>query len=157
EESVALVGGGEELAVCVDRLTVVFYECRCLERRLLQHPLALAAAAPLDSSPPDAAELARVRGVVAEADHPDYWFLASKDGSREAHYRGSALGVTLVHDLEPFRTAQQPPQQGQQPAFGSDLPGVVRAFRRRVDEELPGLYRWFGDASLHSTVRSLMG
>lgn len=35
--------------------------------------------------------------------------------------------------------------------------GLVSAFRRRVDAELPGMYTWFDDTSLHVTIRSLMG
>lgn len=41
----------------------------------------------VDPRQPNAEERARVAGVVAEADATDYWFLASKDGSRESHYR----------------------------------------------------------------------
>ena len=33
-------------------------------------------------------EQARVAGIVAEADHPQYWVLASRDGNRVAHYTG---------------------------------------------------------------------
>jgi len=35
------------------------------------------------------------------------------------------------------------------------MPGAVDAFRREVDERLPGLYVWFEDESLHCTVRGL--
>ncbi len=79
--------------------------CRCLERRLLEHRVAMAGAAavgaaavddPLvvDARHPDPEELQRVAAVVGEADtNPDYWFLASKDGSREGHYRWARLGA----------------------------------------------------------------
>lgn len=40
---------------------------------------------------------------------------------------------------------------------GERLATMVRAFRERVDEELPGMYVWFDDSSLHITVRALMG
>ena len=30
--------------------------------------------------------------IVAEADDDDYWFAASRDGNREAHYRGAPTG-----------------------------------------------------------------
>ncbi|KAG2448458.1 hypothetical protein HYH02_006350 [Chlamydomonas schloesseri] len=199
EESAKFSQEEEDQAVYVDQLTVVFYECRCLERRILEHVIPMrggsnsssnsravneaaqgsgngnrngngvgngAGTAPSGSMPgsgggggppdlrqPDAVEQARVAGVVAEADAPDYWFLASKDGSRESHYRGLALGVTLVHDLAPFRL---PPGAAPGP-YGSRLPELISAFRARVEAELPGLYRWFADTSLHSTVRSLMG
>lgn len=41
--------------------------------------------------------------------------------------------------------------------FSSALPSVISAFRARVDKELPGMYAWFDDASLHITVRAIMG
>ena len=37
----------------------------------------------------DPGERARVQNIVDEAKQPDYWFAASKDGSRESHYRGA--------------------------------------------------------------------
>jgi hypothetical protein len=30
----------------------------------------------------------RVKGIVAEAEEDGYWYHASRDGSRESHYRG---------------------------------------------------------------------
>ncbi|KAG2493056.1 hypothetical protein HYH03_008719 [Edaphochlamys debaryana] len=162
EESAKLSQQEDDQAILVDQLNIVFYECRSLERRLLQHSAPLRAAAPLDPRHPEPEEQARVRGVVAEADDPGYWFLASKDGSRESHYRSPHLGVTLVHDLAPFRpggaepAAPAPASPSGRP-YGHALPALVRAFRERVDAALPGLYCWFADASLHSTVRSLMG
>ncbi|KAG2424520.1 hypothetical protein HXX76_014401 [Chlamydomonas incerta] len=186
EESAKFSQEADDQAVYVDRLTVVFYECRCLERRILEHLMpmcggrgddgsygagkgngsgagngAAAASSASTAAPtagadlrqPDAAERARVAGVVAEADAADYWFLASKDGSRESHYRNSALGVTLVHDLAALRA----PAGAAPGPYGGRLPELIRAFRARVEAELPGLYRWFADSSLHSTVRSLMG
>ncbi len=53
----------------------------------------------LDTSPPPAQEKARVAAILAEPEHPDYWFCASRDGNREAHYRGPHLGATLMHPL----------------------------------------------------------
>ncbi len=35
------------------------------------------------------------------------------------------------------------------------LPALVRKFRDRIDAELPGLYDWFADGSLHVTLRAL--
>ncbi len=34
--------------------------------------------------------------------------------------------------------------------------GIVKAFRKRVDEALPGMYTWFQDDSLHVTLRALL-
>ena len=35
--------------------------------------------------------------------------------------------------------------------------GIVDAFRQRVEQELPGMYTWFADSSLHVTIRALLG
>ena len=40
-------------------------------------------------------------------------------------------------------------------AAASALPALVAAFRARVDRELPGMYAWFADESLHVTLRAL--
>ena len=37
------------------------------------------------------------------------------------------------------------------------LSGLVRSFRECVEIELPGLFAWFDDNSLHVTIRALMG
>ena len=34
---------------------------------------------------------------------------------------------------------------------------AVQRFRERVDAELPGMYAWFADCSLHVTLRAIMG
>ena len=39
--------------------------------------------------------------ILEEPQSPDYWFAASRDGNREAHYRGAHLGATLAHPLQP--------------------------------------------------------
>ena len=35
--------------------------------------------------------------------------------------------------------------------------GMVRAFQSRVEAQLPGLYSWFDERSLHITIRALIG
>lgn len=42
----------------------------------------------LDDLMPSQQEQDNVQAVLQEADHPSYWFSASKDGNRESHYRG---------------------------------------------------------------------
>lgn len=64
------------------------------------------------------------------------YFLCFPLGNRTSHYRGSALGTTLVHFLE-------------------SIPEIISRFRKRVDEVLPGFYDWFEDSSLHITLRAL--
>lgn len=63
---------------------------------------------------------------------------------------GPALGASLVHYLSAFRQCATSP-------YGSALPAIIAKLRRQIDAELPGLYCWFDDASLHVTVRGLMG
>ena len=78
-------------AVLVDSLSVVVYECRSLERRLSSQRLPLVPERCLAG--PSTEEKSRVAMVLAEGNDPvAYWFNASKDGSREAHYRGGAIG-----------------------------------------------------------------
>ena len=53
----------------------------------------------VDATPASAAERVRVAAILAEPSQPGYWFAASRDGNREAHYRGAHLGATLMHPL----------------------------------------------------------
>ena len=48
-------------------------------------------AARVDEAEPSAAERERVERILLEAADPEYWFAASRDGNREAHYRGAPL------------------------------------------------------------------
>lgn len=63
---------------------------------------------------------------------------------------GVALGCTLVADLV---TIISNSDQGRT----SKLLQIIRAFRHQVDSILPDMYAWFDEASLHVTVRALMG
>ncbi len=116
--------------------------------------------------------------ILAEPSSPTYWFEASRDGNREAHYRGPHLGATLMHPLLPARpvpaeaaaanaaaaAAGDSPVAAAGAAAGSRggaadrqaLVAAIERFRRRVDAQLPGLYAWFSDASLHITLRALI-
>jgi len=182
--------GAAPAAVAVSELSLLTYECRSLERVLARQRLPLAGgpsgggsssskvgggshqAAPLppsvvDPSPPSAAERARVAAVLAEADAPDYWFHASRDGGREGHYRSPAPGVTLVHELfsagVPAAAPAPAPTEGRAggpvaaaaPALAR-LAADMRRFRAAVEAELPGVYAWFDEASLHVTVRAII-
>jgi len=135
-------------AVLVDELSVVTYECRCLERQICNTRLPLKE--PVDMSEAAAEEVERVQKIVAEADDPDYWYHASRDGSREGHYKSGALGVTLIHELACFKPG------GDQLGWSTQLPGTIHKFRERVEAALPGLYTWFDDSSLHVTVRAII-
>ena len=76
--------------VMVDRAAVAVYACRSLERPLCCRDVPFAAG-PTDDAAPLAEDHQRVLDIVAEADDDDYWFAASRDGNREAHYRGACL------------------------------------------------------------------
>lgn len=58
-------------------------------------------------------------------------------GNRSAHYRGFKPGVTLVHRL-------------------ACAPRTLARFRERVEEELPNMYDWFPESSLHITIRAIL-
>ena len=68
--------------------SIVVYACRSLERLLSCRNVPFAAG-PADAAEPAPAVHQRVLTIVAEADDDDYWFAASRDGNREAHYRGA--------------------------------------------------------------------
>ena len=43
----------------------------------------------VDEAEASPAERERVECILLEASDPGYWFAASRDGNREAHYRGA--------------------------------------------------------------------
>lgn len=61
-------------------------KCRSLEKVITWHEVEFLARKCCKL--PSDEEQSRVAAVVAEADAPDYWIRASKDGNREQHYRG---------------------------------------------------------------------
>ncbi len=61
---------------------------RSLEEYLELSKVSLNSEDLLDDSMPSQQEQDNVQAVLQEADHPSYWFSASKDGNRESHYRG---------------------------------------------------------------------
>lgn len=136
--------------VLVDHLTLVLYKCRSLEKCIERTRISLNPQERVDQSRPSQSEQDNVQAVLQEADHPSYWVRASQDGNRESHYRGVALGCTLVADLV---TIISNSDQGRT----SKLLQIIRAFRHQVDSILPDMYAWFDEASLHVTVRALMG
>ena len=58
-----------------------------------------------DDSEPAPEEAERVGRILAEADDPNYWWAASKDGNREAHYRGAPLPI---RDKYPWTLSRSP-------------------------------------------------
>ena len=67
---------------------------RSLERLLSCQETKLAGGE--DAAELEAEECARVEAIVAEADSPEYWFAASRDGNRESHYRGIAMPLQIT-------------------------------------------------------------
>lgn len=121
----------------VHELSIVLFHCRSLERRLSTEIVPLADST--DTSVPDtdhADEVARIMDQFASARLVEYWPNLQKPGNRESHYRAPFIQATLVIDLK-------------------TVPDVIRDFRIAVDQNLPGLYCWFNDDSLHMTVRAL--
>ena len=76
-------------------------------------------------------------------------------------HAGSHLGATLVFPLPGGCDADQGPSiAGSLDGSGGPAAALrqrIAAFRERVDRELPGMYCWLSDASLHVTLRALMG
>lgn len=66
----------------------LFPECRSLERLVAWQEVGFSGE--LDLSAPELEETDRVDRIMAEAEAPDYWFAASRDGNREGHYRGDS-------------------------------------------------------------------
>ncbi len=62
-------------------------DCRSLERLVSWQEVAFSGE--VDMAEPEAEETKRVDRIMAEAEAPDYWFAASRDGNREGHYRGA--------------------------------------------------------------------
>lgn len=138
--------GGGLAPLIVNRLGLYVYSCRSLERLFSVQLLPLAGW--LDPSPPSAEEQRRVSGILAEPAQPGYLELVAKPGSREGHYRGDRLGVTLAHPL--LMDGDEAEDARLQ------LAAAIVRFRARVDAELPGLYAWFDNASLHVTLRAVI-
>ena len=59
---------------------------------------------------------------------------------------GPHIGATLMHRLAAFTGGSAVP---------SPLATLVRNFQERVQRELPSMYVWFAEQSLHVTLRAL--
>lgn len=81
--------------------------------------------------------------------------------SEDQVHAGSHLGATLVFPLPGgCDTDQGPGAAGTLEGSGGPAAALrqrIAAFRERIDRELPGMYCWLSDASLHVTLRALMG
>ena len=152
-ESAAFHYEGDRATLAVTHATVAVFGCRSLERLVSARDVAFADA--VDDAPPSDDACARVDAIVAEPDAPDYWFAASRDGNREAHYRGDAVGATLVvrHRRRDARAAGW----GDPPIGLARLQAIIADFQARVEAAVPGAYAWFEEGSRHVTLRGLVG
>ena len=80
--------GCEILLLLLLLLLLSLFFLRSLEKCLDRTRITLSPEAGLDERPASHSEQDSVQAVLEEAEHPDYWVSASKDGNREAHYRG---------------------------------------------------------------------
>lgn len=135
----------QKVQINIDALSIVIFHCRSLERRLSTEIISLNDPRNFEVSSVDHADedvvshakyIAKTMDQFSSAKLAEYWPNLQKQGNREGHYRASFMQATLVHDLKV-------------------VPDVIENFRRAVDRQLPGLYCWFKDESLHMTVRAL--
>lgn len=134
--------------IVVERLHLVVFECRSLERRILAYPLAFrdrykqqgpSKQDVCNEIPKDHAQyVAWVLGGFARPRLTTYWKNGLRKGEgKESDYRSDHVEVTLVVDL---------------PHANSD---IMQRFTEEVDRALPGVYCWFSPHSWHVTVRAL--
>ena len=157
DASAALRYEGDRASVPVDAATVAVFACRSLERLVSATDIEFDASVAVDDAPPTAAAEARVAAIVAEPTDPDYWFAASRDGHRASHYRGDAVGATLVVRHRMHAPGEHVTGGDGHPVGAARLARVVADFRARVDAALPGAYVWFEPESRHVTLRGLVG
>lgn len=126
----------------IERLSVVVYQWRSMERRISVQHIPLARRGPGedgDAPPPD--HLEQVKAVLDQfswSNLPSYWPNLLRREKRESHYRSPHTGASLVFDLE------------------SRLPRAVDRFINAVEKALPGRFAWFSQESLHITIRALV-
>ncbi len=63
------------------------------------------------------------------------------------------MGVTIVHPLQCTGNRSS----AQRIVSATGLPEILESFRAAVDEVVPGMFAWFAPASLHVTIRAVMG
>ncbi|KAL3701435.1 hypothetical protein R1sor_019457 [Riccia sorocarpa] len=124
-------------SITVDNLSIAIYENRRLEKIITEVTVPLTL--PVNKSKPLESEKAYVRSVLtefADSNLDNYHQMTSLPGHRSAHYLQPVVEATVVHHLQ-------------------KVPASLNRFRDRVDAELPGMYDWFADSSLHITIRAL--
>lgn len=127
----------KQLRVKAHRLSVVVFASRCCERRMSVKNIDIPGDELDVYSEVSEDSLRLVEDVLKETEAAEYLEYVNSAGHRAAHY-DSGSGVTLVQDC------------------GETLQSFVEEFKAKVDELLPGVYRWFDTNALHVTVRGLV-
>ncbi len=124
----------------VQQLSLVVFQCRSLERRLLTRTVSLGGSVHEDDTPPEehVKEVEETMATFSRERLSEYIPRMQAPGNRESHYRGIHIEPTLVFDLN------------------ESTPKVVQDFIEAVNEALPGAYCWFEPRSFHMTVRGLV-
>ena len=128
----------QDLSLEIDKLSVVLFYCRSLEKRLLTETIPLKD--PINTSTPPRNHLEEVSNVMIQfsrAGLHEYLPYVQKEGHRQSHYHTPYISATLVFDLE-------------------EVPKIIAIFKNEVDKRLPERFCWFSDESLHMTVRALI-
>lgn len=69
---------------------------------------------------------------------------------------GSILAPSTVFSGGNSSSSSLAQLQGSSGVWSSALPGIMSKFRAAVEAEMPGLYAWFDEKSLHVTVRAII-
>ncbi len=129
-----------ECVLTVDKLFLVDYNCRSLERFRSQVPLKFGSEQTAESRFLPSWHLRDVDDVLAQfnvENLKEYSKEIQLTGNHEDHYRSQASGSTLVFRINSF-----------------ELP-FISGFIEDVEQLLPDHYAWFEPSSLHVTIRHL--
>lgn len=126
----------------INKLTLVDFDCRSLEKVVYRRDIDLLPGDPFDMESEDEERYSSVRAILSEASLDDYFTsrIESSNSNRENHYRDRHSGRTLVAFL---------------PSAADALRMEIKSLQAAVEESLPELYSWFSPADIHITIRGL--
>ena len=125
----------------IKNLSVVLFQCRSLEKRLITYPIDLTGNRTEKKDLPPEYHLALVNQTMKQFSKErllEYLEDLRREGNRESDYSNDNIEATLVFDLP------------------KDKPQYIQDFINMVNRKLPNLYRWFAPISMHMTVRALL-
>lgn len=130
-----------DLAIAVETIHGVVYQCRSLERSIEKLPLLLQDSPPEMDEPPQwhLTDVDKVLEQFSRDKLDAYINNVHRDGNRESDYRNQNIGTTLVFYL---------PSKHQ-------IHRCINNFIKQVNQSLPDYYSWFDKESLHVTLRTL--